>query len=465
MLAHGADWIRVIDMAGKYVQDMTTGKELSLLVKFSIPMLIGNIFQQFYNMVDSIIVGNYVGSNALAAVGATGSINFLFFSLCMGMSVGIGILISQYFGAGDDEYVKRTIANTIYVTAFTAIIMSILGIIFARPILTLLQTPAAILDDAVAYMQISCAGILAVGAYNAISAILRALGDSKTPLIFLVVASIINVGLDLLFVIQFGLGVKGVAYATIIAQVIAAAGSLIFAKIRIPYFTLEKRYFQYDIEIIKRCIALGVPIAAQSALIAVSCIILQAVVNGFGESVVAAFTATSRIEQLVQQPFNSIGAAVSTFAGQNIGANKMDRVKKGYHKSILLVAGFSVVMMILAWAFGYYIMRLFVNDQEVIDLGVTALRITSTMYFPLGMIYITRGLLNGSGDAFYAMINGVVELIGRIVFPICLVTIPLIGVWGIWYSTGFTWVITAVASIIRYKQGKWKYKSVVATTA
>ncbi|MDO5574672.1 MAG: MATE family efflux transporter [bacterium] len=450
-------------MAGKYVQDMTNGKEISLLVKFSIPMLIGNIFQQFYNMVDSIVVGNYVGSNALAAVGATGSINFLFFSLCMGMSVGIGILISQYFGAGDDEYVKRTIANTIYVTAVTGIIMSILGVILARPFLTLLRTPAAIMDDAVAYMQIACAGIIAVAAYNAISAVLRALGDSKTPLIFLVVASVINVALDLLFVINFGMGVRGVAYATIIAQVIAAAGSIIFAKIKIPYFTIEKQYFVYDPEIVKRCIALGVPIAAQTALISVSCIILQAVVNGFGESVVAAYTATSRIEQLVQQPFNSIGAAISTFTGQNIGANKMERVKQGYRKSTLLVLVFSIVMMILAWSFGYYIMRLFVDDQAVIDLGVKALQITSTMYFPLGMIYTTRGLLNGSGDAFYAMINGFVELAGRIIFPICLVTIPMIGVWGIWYSTGFTWIITAIASIIRYRQGKWKSKSVVTS--
>ncbi len=451
-------------MAGKYVQDMTKGRELSLLVKFSVPMLIGNIFQQFYNMVDSIIVGNYVGSNALAAVGATGSINFLFFSLCMGMSVGIGILISQYFGAGDDEYVKRTIANTIYVTAVTAIGMSIIAVIFARPILILLRTPPSILEDAVIYMQITCAGIIAIGAYNAVSAVLRALGDSKTPLIFLIVASFINVGLDLLFVIRFGLGVRGVAYATIIAQIIAAAGSIIFAKIKIPYFTFEAEYFRYDVDIVKKCIVLGVPIASQSALIAVSCIILQMVVNGFGESVVAAFTATNRIEQLVQQPFNSIGAAISTFTGQNIGANKLDRVKKGYHKSIILVAGFSLIMLVFAWAFGYYIMRLFVDDQAVIELGVKALRITSTMYFPLGVIYITRGLLNGAGDAFYAMINGFVELAGRILFPICLVTIPLIGVWGIWFSTGFTWVITAIASIIRYRQGKWKYKSVVQTT-
>ncbi|HKM22855.1 MAG TPA: MATE family efflux transporter [Lachnospiraceae bacterium] len=448
-------------MAGKYVQDMTEGKELPLLVKFSIPMIIGNIFQQFYNMVDSIIVGHYVGADALAAVGATGSLNFLFFSLCGGMSVGIGILVSQHFGAKEDDYVKKVIANTVYIMLGIGIIMSILGVVFARPILALLRTPAEIIDDSTIYMQIVCAGVLAVAGYNAISSILRALGDSKTPLIFLVVASIINVGLDLLFVMEFGLGVSGVAYATIIAQSVAAIGSIVFALIKNPYFKIEKEHRKFDKEIIQRSVRLGVPVAAQSAMIAMSCIALQAVVNGFGAVVVAAFTATSRIEQLVQQPFNSVGAAMSTFAGQNIGAKKIERVRSGYRKSISMIAGFSLAMLVVAWTCGKYIMKLFVDDAEVISLGITALKITSTMYFPLGMIYITRGLLNGSGDAFYAMINGVVELLGRVIFPVLLVMIPMIGVWGVWLATGFTWIIAALASIIRYRQGKWMYKSAV----
>jgi len=448
-------------MAGTYIQDMTEGKEVTLLVKFSIPMLIGNIFQQFYNMADSIIVGNYVGAGALAAVGATGSLNFLFFSLCMGMAVGISILTAQHFGAKEDEYVKKIIANTIYITLVTGIVMSIAGVIFARPILVLLRTPVTILEDATIYMKIVSAGILGVAAYNAIAAILRALGDSKTPLIFLIIASIINVILDLLFVRQFGLGVRGVAYATIISQVIAAVGLLVFAMMKNSYFKIEKEHLRMDRQIIERSIKLGVPIAAQSSLIAVSCIALQVVVNGFGESVVAAFTATNRIEQLVQQPFNSLGAAIATFTGQNMGADKLERVKKGYHKSNILAAGFSIIMLFFAWTCGEWIMRLFVKDAAVIKVGSLALRITSTMYFPLGLIYTTRGLLNGAGDSFYAMVNGVVEVVGRVVFPLLLVAIPIIGVWGIWYATGFTWVITAIASIIRYKQGKWKYKSVI----
>ncbi len=450
-------------MAGSYVQDMTEGNELSLLVRFSMPMLIGNIFQQFYNMVDSIIVGNYEGANALAAVGVTGSLNFLFFSLCNGMSIGIGIMISQYFGAKDEVHLRKVIGNTIYIIAVTGILMSALGILLAKPILQFLNTPDIILADAVLYMQIVCGGIIAVAVYNAVSAILRALGDARSPLIFLIIASLINVVLDLLFVINFGMGVMGVGIATVISQAVAAVGSLLYAVAKNPYFIISGEELKYDRNIIEKCIRLGIPVAAQSSLIAISCVALQSVVNSFGANIVAAFTATSRVEQLVQQPFNSLGAAVSTFAGQNIGARKLERVKRGYYKSVVLVASFSVLMLVAAHLFGNAIMRLFVNDEAVIRIGATALKITSLMYFPLGMIYVTRGLLNGAGDAFYAMANGIVEVIGRIGFANLLVLIPMIEVWGVWWATGLTWMITGLTSVLRYRQGKWKQISILDT--
>ncbi len=443
------------------MQDMTEGKEMSLLVRFSMPMLIGNIFQQFYNMVDSIIVGNYEGANALAAVGATSSLNFLFFSLCNGMSMGIGIMISQYFGAKNEVYLRKTIANTIYIIAVSGVLMSVLGILLAKPILQFLHTPDVILADAVLFMQIVSGGILAVAAYNAVAAILRALGDAKSPLIFLIVACLINVVLDLIFVIRFGMGVMGVGIATVISQAVAAIGSLLYAVATNPYFKISREELRYDKNIIEKCVRLGLPVAAQSSLIAISCVALQSVVNGFGANVVAAFTATSRVEQLVQQPFNSLGAAVSTFSGQNIGARKLDRVKRGYYKSVVLVAAFSALMLVAAYLFGNAIMRLFVNDEVVISIGAKALKITSLLYFPLGMIYVTRGLLNGAGDAFYAMANGMVEIVGRIGFANLLVLIPAIGVWGVWWATGLTWLITGFASVFRYYQGKWKYMSVV----
>lgn len=448
-------------MSSNYVHDMTKGNEISLLIKFSLPMLVGNIFQQFYNIIDSIIVGKYVGANALAAVGATGSINFLFFSVCLGLSIGVGIIISQYFGAKRVTHVKRAIANGTYVIAISGIIMSILACIFARPILQIMRTPPEILDDATKFLRIVSGGMIAVASYNAIAAILRALGDSKTPLIFLVISCGINVVLDLIFVLKLGLGVSGTAYATVISQAAAAIGCIVFALLKNPYFKLKAEHMKIDWPIITKCIKIGVPVAAQNSMIALSLVALQSVVNSFGNIAVAAFTGTSRIEQLIQQPFNSLGAAMSTFAGQNMGANKLDRVKKGYHKSILIVAIFSFVALIAAQLGGRIIMELFVNDEAVINLGAKAIRITSCAYFPLGMIYITRGLLNGTGDAVYAMFNGLVEVIGRVGFSSILAMIPAFGVWSVWTTTGLTWLITAIASVIRYSQGKWKNKSLV----
>lgn len=448
-------------MNERYVCDMTKGNEVGLLLRFALPMLVGNIFQQLYNMVDSIIVGKFVGSNALGAVGAVGNLNFLFFSLCLGLASGIGILISQFFGAGKDDYVKKIIANSVYIITISGAIMSIISCIFARPILHLMNTPAENMEDAVIYMQIVCGATVIVAIYNGISSILRALGDSKTPLIFLIVSSFINVGLDLLFVLVFHWGVAGAAWATVIAQFVSAIGSILFALKRNPYLKLEKRHFIVDNDIIKKSFQIGLPVAGQNAMIAFSCVALQSVVNNYGATVMAAYTATSRVEQLVQQPFGSLGTAVSTFAGQNVGAGKYDRVSTSCKKSTLIVLIFSLMMIVVMFLFGEPIVRLFVNEPDVIEIGAKGLRITSFMYFALGMIYITRGMLNGVGDAAYAMINGLTEVVGRIGFAYLLMAIPAVGMWGVWYTNGLTWVLAGAAGVIRFFQGKWKTKSVV----
>lgn len=452
-------------MNERYVCDMTKGNEVGLLLRFALPMLVGNIFQQLYNMVDSIIVGKFVGSNALGAVGAVGNLNFLFFSLCLGLASGIGILISQFFGAGKDDYVKKIIANSVYIITISGAVMSIISFVFARPILHLMNTPAENMEDAVIYMQIVCGATVIVAIYNGISSILRALGDSKTPLIFLIVSSFINVGLDLLFVLVFHWGVAGAAWATVIAQFISAIGSILFALSRNPYLRLEKRHFTVDNDIIKKSFQIGLPVAGQNAMIAFSCVALQSVVNNYGATVMAAYTATSRVEQLVQQPFGSLGTAVSTFAGQNVGAGKYDRVSTSCKKSTLIVLVFSLMMIAVMFLFGDPIVRLFVNEPDVIEIGARGLRITSFMYFALGMIYITRGMLNGVGDAAYAMINGLTEVVGRIGFAYLLMAIPAVGMWGVWYTNGLTWILAGAAGIIRFFQGKWKTKSVVKDVA
>ena len=439
-----------------YVKDMTKGNPTGLLLTFMLPMVVGNVFQQLYNMVDSMIVGKYVGADALAAVGATGSLNFLIFSLCGGMANGIGIIISQYFGAGNDNGVKKAIANAVYIMATSALLMGVIGLVFSRKLLIFLNTPENILDDSVLYMQIMCIGILAVGLYNCIAAILRAVGDSKTPLYFLIVASILNIALDLLFVKTFNMGVAGAGIATIISQLLAGIGSLAFAFIKNPYFKIGRDQMKAEKMIIAQCVRMGIPLAFQTSLIAISCVALQSVVNTFGSVVVAAFTATSRIEQLVQQPYNSLGMAVSTFTGQNIGAGKLDRVKQGLRKGMIIMAIFTFVMIPLAQFGGEFIMKLFVNEEDVIALGSQALKITSWFYIFLGSIYVARGMLNGAGDATFAFINGIVEMAGRICFAKPLTMIPAIGVWGVWLATALTWFAAGTISVGRYLQGKWK---------
>ncbi len=447
-------------MEKKAVYSMTDGSPAKLLIKFTIPMLIGNLFQQFYNMVDSIVVGRFVGSNALAAVGATGSLNFLFFAMSFGISAGVGVVVSQYFGAERMDMVEKSIINGMYLLAAVSALMGVIGIASARWVLAALDTPEIILDDAVVYMRVSCAGILAIAAYNGVASVLRALGDSKTPLYFMVVACFINIGLDLLFVIGFEWSVFGVALATVIAQMVAAVGAFAYALYKIPYFHIKKENRPLRQDIISRCFTLGLPIALQNALIAFSCIFLQKVVNGFGESVVAANTALGRIEQLVQQPYNSLGAAITTYTGQNIGAGKIDRVKQGYKAAFWSVVVFSIVMAVPCQLFGEQIVGIFVTEPEVVEIGAKGLSITSLFYFFLGMIYVARSVLNGAGDAAFAMINGLMEVAGRVGFAVPLTKIPFIGVWGIFFTTGFTWALTGIVSMARYHKGKWAFKGI-----
>lgn len=435
---------------------MTQGNEMSLLLRFSLPMLVGNIFQQFYNMVDSIIVGNYVGKNALAAVGMTGSLTFLFFALCNGFAMGAGVLMSQYFGMKNEKRVKDAIGNSAYLMLGMGVIVSLVSVLFSRPILELLNTPAAIFEDALLYTRIVCGGIISVVLYNGIAVMLQSLGDSRTPLVFLIIASILNVIGDLVFVLVFHMGVAGVALATILAQAISAFGCIIYAVKKNPYFKLTRENFKPDSVLIKRCLKLGIPFGAQGSLIAISCVALQGVINRFGEDVIAAYTATSRIEQLVQQPYNSLSMAVATFTGQNLGAGNVKRVQKGYRKASLLVLIFSVIMCALMYLFGNDFIRLFVNDAVVIEIGSRAVRITSLFYIALGMIYITRSVMNGAGDSVFAFISGLIEVVGRIGFSLILTAIPFFGYWAVWYTTGLTWLITAAVCMIRYAQGRWK---------
>lgn len=430
--------------------NMTTGNPTKLLVLFAIPMMIGNIFQQLYNVVDSAIVGRLVGADALAAIGVTGSITFLFFALCNGVGSGGGIVTSQYFGNGDTSKVKKCIVNVAVIMVVFPAVVGTVAFLSAEGLLRMLDTPENVMADAATYMKVMCVGLAFVSIYNYVASMLRALGDSKTPLYFLIFSCILNTILDFIFVYFFKWGVFGAAIATLISQLISGLLCLYYAFRYNEYFHLKKEDIQIDKYIIWKSVRIGVPLSLQFSLIAISCMALQKVVNTFGAVAMAAFTATSRIEQVIHQPYQTLGTALSTYAGQNYGANKNDRVVLGYKKGLLLMATFTVAMVPIMQIFGKPITSIFVNEPDVIEMGATALKITSIFYLFLGVIYVVRGVLNGVGDAFFALLNGIVEVIGRFTVPVMLTMIPLIGLWGIWWSVGIVWFISGFTAWLRY---------------
>ena len=434
----------------EYTTDMTSGDTVRHLIIFALPSLIGNVFQQIYNIADSIIVGRFVGSTALAAVGSTGSIAFLFFALYNGIGSGGGIIVSQYYGARDDKRVKSAIVNTGFIMLIVPVVFGLIGFFSATALLQLLGTPADILYDAAVYIRYLSAGLLFVSLYNYLASMLRALGDARTPLYFLILSAIINIGLDLLFVCVLNTGIRGAALATVIAQLLAAVLCGLYAYRINPYFRIKKRELQLSSSMSWKVLRLGVPMSLQFGLIAVSGMAVQRIVNSYGTVVVAAYTATNRIEQLIHQPFTTLGASIATFCGQNYGAKKYDRVYSGYGKGLLIMVVLSAVLILTMQLFGGAITSLFVTDPEVIALGAFGLRVTSLFYIPLGVIYVVRGLLTGMGDAFFALFNGIVEIIGRFTIPLLMTKYMGMGIPGIWISAGVVWVVSAITAWLRY---------------
>ena len=432
------------------VLNMTEGNPVSLIIKFSIPMLIGNLFQQLYNLVDSIIVGQFVGPQALAAIGVTGSVTFLFFALCNGFGNGGGIITSQAFGKGNDDEVRISISNTGYIMFVFPLVVGIIAYFLIDPVLIILDTPVEIMADSRSYLSIMCVGLIFVSLYNYVSAMLRALGDSKTPLYFLIFSCILNTILDFIFVCIFHMGVFGAGVATVISQLISGLSCLIYAISKNEYFHMKKENLKFNSFISHKIIRLGFPLSLQFSLIAISCMALQRVVNSFGSVAVAAFTATSRIEQIIHLPYQTLGAALATYTGQNYGAGKSDRIIVGYKKSLMLMAIFSLLMLPIMQFLGAAIISIFVKSADVIAMGATALQITSLFYIMLGVIYVVRGVLNGLGDAFFALLNGIVEVIGRFIVPVMLTGFATIGLWGIWWSVGVVWILSGFTAWLRY---------------
>jgi len=442
------------------MQDLTNGKEGKLIFQFAAPMLLGNVFQQLFSVVDSIVVGNFVGKEALAAVGASFPVIFIMVSMIIGLVMGTTVVISQYFGAKDFAKVRRAIDTMYICSAIAGIITTIIGLIISEPILRLLGLPEDIMPQAVQYLRIYLSGIIIFFGFNGTSAVLRGLGDSKTPLYFLIIATIANIILVLLFVGVFKWGVAGAAYATLIANGIAFGLAIYWLNKTHKLIRIAIKGLHFDREIFRQSIKIGLPTGIQQTLVAMGALALMGIVNKFGTNVIAGYSVASRLDSLAMIPAMSFSQALSTFVGQNIGANKPERIKAGLIATVKMSGIVTIVTTIFIVFSAHILMSLFTKDTEVIRLGDQYLTIVSSFYIMFTLMFIYNGVMRGAGDTLIPMFFSLLSLwIIRI--PMAWFLSGKIGPSGIWWSIPAGWAIGLALSFMYYKSGRWKKKAVV----
>ncbi len=435
-------------------KDMTSGSPLKLLLWFTVPLLIGNVFQLFYSMVDTIIVGRYVSPQALAAVGSTGSLSFFVIGFAGGLMAGFSIVISQNYGAlkssGSQDYreIRHSVAVSFLLTTIIALVITTAMAFFTRPLLTLMQTPADIIDDSELYISIIFYGTVTTLFYNLASSIMRAVGDSKTPLYFLIFSSLVNVGLDLLLVLAFDLGVAGVAFATVASQALSCVLSISYLFTKYKFLRPQKMDWKMDLKTCVKLLKLGVPNAFMNSITAIGCMVVQSVVNSFGSTVVAAYTAASKVEHIATQPGASFGTAMATYAGQNCGANRFDRVRAGVRKGALLTFLFNIGAGILVIFFGKYLTILFLDTDDaammsqLLSTAQTYQFAIACCFWALGLLYLYRNALQGLGKPTIPFWSGVLELIARTSISIWFA--HLFGFAGMCWAAPSAWIAAMI---------------------
>lgn len=437
--------------------DMSRGNPARLIISFMLPVLAGNIFQQFYNVVDSVIVGQFLGVNALAAVGSTGSVVFLVWGLVTGLTSGFSVILAQQFGAGDKKGLCRYEGASVWLCGVIGILMTVILMLGLNPILRLMNTPDEIFGETRAYLGVLFAGILITFAYNMLAGMLRALGDSKTPLLFLVIASILNIVLDIVFILYCNTGVAGAAYATLIAQ--AASALLCVRHIAKKYEILKisRQDIHCSVSSAKKLLNVGIPMGLQFSITAIGTMIVQAALNGLGPVYIAGFSAAGKIGNIATQPFPSLGVAMATYTGQNMGARRFDRVKKGVSAGFVICLVCSVITGAAVYLFGPYMMKIFASGEsgQMIEYGVEYLKISAWFYPPLSLIFLYRNTLQGLGDGLVPMLGGVFELAAR--FGAILVLAEPFGYTGICFSDPAAWVMALIPLVPVYY---WRMKKI-----
>ncbi len=439
-------------------KDMTSGSPLKGILLFSIPVLIGNLFQQFYNMVDAIIVGQYLGADALAAVGATGCLMFFAIGFANGIAQGFGIMVAHAFGAKDFKKLRHYVALSILLTVIISAILTIPAVATSKVLLVLMNTPKNILVMADSYLKVIFAGLFCMMAYNVAAGILRGIGDSKTPLYFLIFSSVLNIGLDIFLIVVIPLGTAGAAYATVIAQGLSAILCFIvmFRKFAILRFGKADCYFDYIS--IKNMLSVGIPMALNYSITAMGCAILQAAVNVYGSSVVAAFTAASKVSNIAMQPFISLGTTMSTYCGQNLGAQKYDRIFRGMRLSVYISLILCTISSLFCVAGGPFVVGWFIDNptKEILYYAMHYLTIISWYMIPLCAIFIYRNALQGLDKGFVPMLSGVVELVCR--YIVILLFAKKLGYDAVCYADPVTWICTALLLVVTYYMWAGKVK-------
>ena len=448
------------------IRNLTEGPPLRLLFFFALPMVAGNLFQQLYNMVDSMVVGKFVGEDALAAVGSSFPIVFLAVAGASGLSMGCTVVISQLFGAGKIREMKTTVATALIALGVLGAAIMVLGQLAAPLLLHLLGTDADIMADSLAYLQIYFGGALFLFLYNTLNGIYNALGDSKTPLYFLMVSALGNIGLDLLFVIQFHMGVAGVAWATLIAQGVCAVASFWVLAVRLRMMPNEQPcqklpLFSWDA--VRRIARIGLPSMLQQSLVSLSMMLMQGLVNSYGKVFVAGYTAATKIDSLAMLPNTNFSNAMSSYTAQNMGAGKHERVRQGYRANLLMVVVFSGVITLLIYLFGEPLLGLFLNAGDsgsAMSYGLEYMHTVSLFYVLMGFLFVSNGLLRGAGDMGAFTFSSMSNLFTRVAVAYLLAASPL-GEGAIWWSLPIGWAVGSVVSFLRVRSGKWRGRDVI----
>ena len=428
-------------MARSTTKELTSGSPMKLILGFAVPLLFGMLFQQFYSLMDTIIVGRYLGVTALAAVGATGSINFLIIGFCQGICNGFGLPVAQRFGARDYDGVRKYVGNSAILSVLIGGVLTALTVIFCRQILVLMQTPSDIIDLSYNYIVVIFAGIPAIILYNILSSYLRSLGDSITPVIFLIVAAVLNIGLDLFFIICLHWGVFGAAFATVLSQAVSGVLCLFVIIRKFDILHLKRSDWALDFSYVKNLLIMGLPMGFQYSITAIGSVILQTAVNTLGSGAVAAMTAGSRISMFMMCPFDALGSTMATYSGQNVGAAKFERVKKGLISASVIGSVYSVLIFVALLFIANYLIYLFVSpsETEVVAQAHQFLLINAFFYIPLVLVNTIRFTIQGMGFSGFAMFAGVAEMIARSL--IGLVFVPIFGFSAACFASPLAWIL------------------------